>query len=382
MDRRLLGYYNRELQHLREGGAEFAREFPKIAARLALEEFSCADPYVERLLEGFAFLSARVHLKLDAEFPRFTQGLIETVYPDYLCPLPSMAIVKFEPEEKEAALAPGFVVKRGTFMRSQVGKGDTAACTFSTAHDVRLLPLAITEARYFIKAVAELNLPRELNARAAFRLRFRKTIPEPFKEIRADPLIVHIRGADEFPSQIYEQLFAHKSRLVVYSPSERKICGQPLSADCIRRVGFTPEQALLPPVAHGFEGYRLLREYFAFPQRFLFFELAGFQEAFAQVKGDEVDLVILLEEPDTRLEGRVDKSSFDLFCTPAINLFEKTCDRILISDRFSEFHVVPDKVRPLAFEVYQITSVVGYGDTPSQQRQFLPFYQARDTDLE
>ena len=147
-------------------------------------------------------------------------------------------------------------------------------------------------------------------------------------------------------------------------------------------MGFAPEQALLPPAPHGFEGYRLLREYFAFPQRFLFFELSGFQKALSQATGDEVDLVIALDEPDTRLEGRVDKSCFDLFCAPAINLFEKTLDRVLISERFSEFHVVPDRNRPLDFEIYSVTSVTGYGETPDQERRFLPFYQARDTDLE
>src|SRR5437879_9429016 len=136
MDERLLSLYNVELRHLRHMAGEFAREYPKIAGRLALDRDAkeiCPDPYVERLLEGFAFLAARVHLKLDAEFPRFTQGLLETVYPDYLCPVPSMAIVKFEPEEQEAALAAGFVLKRGTLLRSQLAKGDRTACTFSTA---------------------------------------------------------------------------------------------------------------------------------------------------------------------------------------------------------------------------------------------------------
>jgi type VI secretion system protein ImpG len=385
MDERLLDLYNIELRHLRETAAEFGRDFPKIAGRLSLDleaKEACQDPYVERLLEGFAFLSARVHLKLDAEFPRFTQGLLETVYPDYLCPLPAMAIVKIEPEEQEGALAPGFVIKRGTLMRSQLSKGERTACTFSTAQDVRLLPLAITEARYFIRDLAELNLPRELGARAAFRIRLRKTIPEPFKTIQADPLVFHIRGADELPGQIYEQIFAHKTRLMVYSPSTRKFCGGPFPADSIGRVGFAPEEAMLPPAAHGFEGYRLLREYFAFPSRFLFFRLAEFQEAFAQAEGNEVDLIITLDEADTRLEGRVDKSCFDLFCTPAVNLFEKTLDRILLSNRFSEFHIVPDRNRPLDFEIYQIGSVTGFGETPDQERQFLPFYQARDTDLE
>src|SRR6516164_6919038 len=205
MDERLLAYYNSELRHVREMAGEFAREFPKVAGRLALDRDAkevCPDPYVERLLEGFAFLAARVHLKLDAEFPRFTQGLLETVFPDYQCPLPSMAIVKIEPEEAEGALAQGFVIKRGTLMRSHLGRGERTACTFTTAHDVRLLPLAITEARYFIRDLAELNLPRDLGARAAFRIRLRKTIPEPFKTIQADPLVFHIRGADELPGQI------------------------------------------------------------------------------------------------------------------------------------------------------------------------------------
>jgi type VI secretion system protein ImpG len=385
MDERLLDLYNLELRHLRETAAEFGRDFPKIAGRLSLDREAkeiCPDPYVERLLEGFAFLAARVHLKLDAEYPRFTQGLLETVYPDYLCPIPSMAIVKFEPEAQEGSLATGFKIKRGTLLRSQLGKGDRTACTFSTAQDVRLLPLTVTGAAYFIRDMAELNLPRELGAKAAFRIRLKKTIPNPFKEILADPLVFHIRGADELPGQIAEQIFAHKSRLVVQSPTGQKQCGSALASDCIRRSGFGPHQALLPPAPNGFEGYRLLREYFAFPQRFLFFELCQFQEALAQVEGNEVDFVITLNEADARLEGLVDKRCFDLFCTPAINLFEKTLDRILLSNRFSEFHLVPDRNRPLDFEIYQVASVTGYGDTPDEEQRFLPFYQAKDVELE
>ncbi len=385
MDRRLLEHYNEELRHLRGMASEFARDFPKIAGRLSLNPDSkvqCDDPYVERLLEGVAFLAARVHLKLDAEFPRFTQGMLETIYPDYLCPIPSMAIVKFEPEEQEGALAPGLPIPRGTLLRSQLGKGDRTACTFTTAHPVRLLPLNIAEARYFVRDLAELNLPQSLGAKAALRLRIKKTIPESFKLIQADPLVVHIRGGDELPGRIYEQIFSQKLRLVVQSPALRNQPGILLPADCIRPVGFGSEQALLPPAPQGFEGYRLLREYFVFPQRFLFFELSGFQSAIANLPGDEVDLIIALGEQDTRLEGRVDKSSFDLFCTPVINLFEKTLDRIPISHRVSEFHLVPDRNRALDFEVYKLTSVTGYGETPDQEQPFHPFYQAKDTELD
>jgi type VI secretion system protein ImpG len=385
MDERLLDLYNTELRHLRETAAEFGRDFPKIAGRLSLDleaKEICPDPYVERLLEGFAYLAARVHLKLDAEFPRFTQGLLETVYPEYLCPVPSMTIVKFEPEEREEALAEGFVIKRGTPLRSQLGKGDRTACTFTTAHDLRLLPLALTEVRYFSRDLAELNLPSHLGAKAALRIRLQKTVPMPFREIAVDPIIFHIRGADELPGQIYERIFAHKRWLVIQSATDHVPCGRPQAADRIRRVGFAANEALLPRAPQSFEGYRLLREYFAFPQRFLFFEVGGFQEALTQVSGEQVDLVIVLDEGDTRLEGRVDKSCLDLFCVPAINLFERTLDRMLVSDRLSEFHVVPDRNRPLDFEVYQLAGVTGYGETPDEEQRFLPFYQARDTDAE
>src|SRR5215510_5035249 len=108
MDQRLVEYYDRELRYLRELGVEFAAEFPEVARQLELGAVACADPYVERLLEGFAFLAARVHLKLDAEFPRFTEHLFEVVCPNYLAPTPSLAVVRFTPDIRQAVLQQGF----------------------------------------------------------------------------------------------------------------------------------------------------------------------------------------------------------------------------------------------------------------------------------
>ena len=159
MDPRLLRYYNQELQHVREMGAEFARQFPKIAARLGVDGIEVSDPYVERLLEGFAFLAARVQLKLDAEFPRFTQRLLEILYPQFLAPTPSMLIAQFRPDMNDGNLASGFVIPRGSSMRSQLGKGDATACEFRTAHEVRLLPLEVAAASYFSYA-PDLPLPQ------------------------------------------------------------------------------------------------------------------------------------------------------------------------------------------------------------------------------
>ena len=140
MDRRLLKLYNSELEHLRAMGAEFAKEYPKIAGRLGgLDEFQpCQDPFVERLLEGFAFLTARIQLKLNAEFPRFTQSLLETIYPHYLAPTPSMCIAHFKPDLNEGGLADGFLIPRNSSLYSMLGKTDQTRCEYRTAHDVTL----------------------------------------------------------------------------------------------------------------------------------------------------------------------------------------------------------------------------------------------------
>src|SRR5688572_28581213 len=141
MDPRLLQYYNVELQHLREMGAEFAEQFPKIAARLGMNGLEVTDPYVERLLEGVGFLAARVHLKLDAEFPRFTQALLETIYPHYLAPTPSMVVVQCAPDADDPNLARGFTVPRRSTMQGVLGAEDVTACEFRTAQVVELWPI-------------------------------------------------------------------------------------------------------------------------------------------------------------------------------------------------------------------------------------------------
>ncbi|MBV9390957.1 MAG: type VI secretion system baseplate subunit TssF, partial [Verrucomicrobia bacterium] len=167
MDERLLEHYNSELRHVREMAGEFAREFPKIAGRLALDRDAkevCPDPYVERLLEGFAFLAARVHLKLDAEFPRFTQALLETVYPHYLSPVPAMGVVRLETNPNEPGSEEGFLLERGSALRST---GEETPCQFRTAHDVRLWPIKIADSRYYTRNLIELDLPGSLSIKAA-----------------------------------------------------------------------------------------------------------------------------------------------------------------------------------------------------------------------
>ncbi len=384
MNRTFLGLYNNELHHLREVAGEFAREFPKIAGRLALDRDAkeeCPDPFVERLLEGFAYLAARVQLKLDAEFPRFTQSLLETVYPHYLCPTPSMAIVRMEADPQSPGSPEGFLVARGSVLRGSSSSSDTA-CEFRTAHDVRIWPLRVTEGKYLTRNMAELGLPNSLRGKAAIRIRLATNGGAKLKTLDLDRLPIFLRGLSETPSSIYEQVFSRATHVVIRTSKANGNISHVLPASTIKRQGINESEALLPYAPRGFEGYRLVHEYFAMPERFMFFEFTELAAAIKKCDCEEVDVIILLREAEPRLENVVDAQSFELFSTPIINLFPKRLDPISLGDKSSEYHAVADKTRPLDFEIYQIQQVVGQGASADSQQIFRPFYMARDVDLE
>ena len=380
MDPRLLHYYNRELQHIREMCGECAKEYPKIAARLGLEGFECADPYVERLLEGFGYMAARVQLKVDAEFPRFTQHLLEMVYPHYLAPMPSMTVVQFQPDLNEGALGEGFVLPRGSALRSRLGKGDQTPCEYRTAHDVTLWPLELAEAEYLgsTAAVAALGITELHEVKAGIRWRLRCTAGLTFDKLALDGLPLYLQGAEELPMRLYEQLLANALAIVVQPAKGTKAWREVAAKSAIRPLGFANDEALLPYGPRSFQGYRFLQEYFAFPERYMMVELGGLGSGVRRCTDSELDIVVLLSDSDPVLENSVDASHFALFCAPAVNLFEKRADRIHLTDRQTEHHVVPDRSRPMDFEVHSVTEVEGFGTGADEKQEFLPFYAASD----
>ena len=382
MDPRLLRYYNEELRHLREMGAEFAQQFPKIAARLGLEGLEVTDPYVERLLEGFAFLAGRVQLKIDAEFPRFTQRLLEILYPQFLTPTPAMLIAQFHPDLNDPSLAKGLTLARGNVMHGQPGKAGTTACEFRTAQALTLWPLTLTQAEYFTHA-ADLPmaaLPEWRKYRSGLRLRLRTTAGLDFSQLSLQDLRLHCAGLDEVAYRLHELLGGHTLGVLVLPSRRPAAWHEALDGDCVDLVGFDDDQALLPETLQGLEGYRLLQEYFAFPQRYLFVDLAGVGDALRRNGGDEVDIVILFTRLDSALLQSVDASSLALHCVPAINLLERRCDRIHVANDTSDFHIVPDRTRPMDFEVHTVTEVVGFGTGVQAEWRFLPFYNAFHTE--
>src|SRR5918996_250875 len=206
MDPRLLRYYNLELQHLREMGAEFAQQFPRIAARLGMNGLEVADPYVERLLEGVGFLAARVQLKLDAEFPRFTQTLLEIIYPHYLAPTPAMVVAQLKPDSDDPGLAASRLVPRGTTMQSGTSGDDRTTCEFRTAQDVNLWPIELVSATYFSFAPdLPLNsLPIAERIKGGVRIRLKTPPGLRFSQLPLDSLTLYLTGADDVANKLYE----------------------------------------------------------------------------------------------------------------------------------------------------------------------------------
>jgi type VI secretion system protein ImpG len=378
MDPRLLQYYNQELQHLREMGAEFAQQFPKIAARLGMEGIEVVDPYVERLLEGVAFMAARVQLKLDAEFPRFTQRLLEIVYPNYLAPVPAMLVAQFQPDLNDNNLARGFTVSRGSGLLAQAGKEDRTNCEFRTAHEVTLWPLEITSAQYFSFApdlpLSSLRVGQRV--KGGVRLRLRATAGLTMNQLALDRLPVYVAGGDEVSFKLHELCLGACVGVLVRPLTQSQAWYEWLPAESVRPAGYRDDEALLPPSARSFQGYRLLQEYFAFPHRFLFFDVHGLGPALRRHAGNELEIVLLFERGESALESVVDASNFALFCTPAINLFPRRTDRIHLTDDTYSYHVVVDRTRPMDFEVFEIMEVTGYGVGSDSEQPFFPFYAA------
>ena len=377
MDSRLLRHYESELAYLREMGAEFAESYPKVASRLGMEGLEVADPYVERLLEGSAFLAARVQLELELQYPAFTAHLLDVVYPHYLAPTPSMMVARLDPEPD----ADGFVLARGTLLRSGMIEGVSSPCQFRTAADLALWPVEIAEAEYVdgrgaLVAAGVAQAGGE--ARAAVRLRLRRQNGGPLSELGMDRLRLFVGGAAP-GGPLHELLCAESCALV--ARSARRGAGDwtlPLAGGRVRAAGLDPDEALLPCPPQSFDGYRLLQEYFAMPERLQFLDLEGLTGALVRCDGPEMDLYVLLRHGRAEIGREIAADAFTPNCVAAVNLFEKRCDRVPVGTHDAEFHVVVDRTAPLDFEVHSLVSVTGISADGGQGTEFRPFYSADD----
>ncbi len=374
MDPRLLRAYNDELAYLREAAREFGEEHETVAGRLGLKTPTDPDPYVERLLEGVAFLAARVNLKQQDQYPEFTQHLLQAVQPHYLAPTPSICIAGFEPQEGDPALEKGLSVPRGTQLTALAADHANVPVVFRTGHEVKLWPIRISQVEYLSSraAVAPFAAAADVRAESGLRLRFSATGGSALAKIDPKDLPLYLAGSEAVPGELYRQLIG-QCVAVMARDSATSTSGGWTTLPKPRAIGFSDEESLLPAEMRAFRGYRLLGEYFACPERFLFVDLPDIGKAFAGCK-NECDVVLLFSRASPVLDGALDTSNFRLFATPAINLFEKQLGRVQLDPHKHEFHVVPDRTRPLDFEVFRILDVQAHGRSNGEGRTVAPLY--------
>jgi type VI secretion system protein ImpG len=396
----LLGYYERELVYLRQMGAEFARKYPKIAGRLLLEADKCEDPHVERMIEAFAFLASRVHLKIDDEFPEITDALMNVLYPHYLAPIPSMSIARFSLDPDQGKLTAGYLIERGSTLYSRPIQG--TPCKFRTCYPVALWPLEVASAS--LDSVDPVD-SRGKWAEARLKISIRCLNDTQLSTLRLgderapliDSLRFYISGESQLVYPLYEMLFNNVTK-VTLRPSEgprtggtgdgrptrrsQSRAGSPPRIDMpptsLNAAGFEGDEGMLPYTPRSFPGYRLLTEYFAFPEKFLFFDVRGLAKAAAAGFGAEFDILIYLRDvPPPR--SVVDEGTFQLGCAPIVNLFNKIAEPIQLTQQQNEYHIVPDVHRQLATELYSVESVTTTDPYLQKSRQFQPFYSFRHT---
>lgn len=373
----LYPYYDRELVFIRQLSQEFARQFPAAASRLLLEPNRSVDPHIERMIEAFALLAGRVHHKLDDEFPELTDALLSVLYPHYLAPIPSMSVVQFGLNPAQAQLPEGFPIPAQTRLKTRDAI-DGLRCEYRTGYPVTLWPVAVTEASLTTPPFPQGWKPPPRTA-AALRLKLECVSEIPFSALALERLRFFLFGDMAVIGGLYELLFNH-ARQIVFRPLERATALQPVVCDPrenIKPVGFEPDEGLLPYGKQSFPGYRLLTEFFAFRNKFLFFDLGGFDKIHDAGFHQQLEVVIFLDRTQANLEQSVEASTFRLNCTPVINLFEQTAEPKPITHTRSEYLIAPDVAYPLGMEVYSVESVASVDPTKGATTEYQPFYSFR-----
>lgn len=399
MNREFLDLYNRELGYLREHAREFADEYPGIAERLGGLVEGQGDPMIAGLLEGAAFLAARVQLKLKHEFPEFTQNLLEQLVPNYLAPTPSVLLARVDPAYGDPALRDGPRIARGAHIDATYRERERQiVCRFRTTAALRLWPFDVAAAEYFTHpaplqalgvgggdAVAGMRLT--LRHRSAPRLEDesaeRTGAPDPqtwFAGCALDVLPIHLVGPEADAVAICEQLFADCTAVFL------RYCdafGDPvlvrLGREQIEPLGYDADEVLIPKDDRLFDGFDLLREYFMFPRKFLGFRLTGLAGSLPAVRSRLLDIVFTFDEVSQRLAAAVRPDAFALHAVPAVNLFEMSLDRVPVETGRHEYHLVADRSRPLDFEPHRILQVFAHHPGRTGKVPVPPLYAPRST---
>ena len=372
----LLAYYERELEFIRSMAVDFAKKYPAIASSLQLPSVvgPTADPHVERLIEAFAMLAARVQLRVDDEFSEITDALLGILYPHYVAPVPSLAILQLEPDPDGACPPQGLRIARGATLYSKpVQSYGGVRCRFRTSYPVTLWPIQIESAE--LASATALGTPVPSGVRSILRLRLRTVGNVTFGQLVVDRLRLYLGAQANVGHRLYELMCRDPRGLAVQrNPGA---AARMLPESCVTPVGFACEEGILEYPPESFLGYRLLQEYFSFPQKYLFVDLCDLDLARVGPEDASVDVSVLLPDDRSELDLRVRARDFRLGCTPAVNLFEMRADPIRVTQTAIEYPVFPDVRHQRAYEVYSVRSASTVERGTGKVTDYEPIYTAR-----
>ncbi len=367
---KLLDYYQRELNFLRELGSEFASQHPKIAGRLRMDADAIEDPHVSRFVEASALLAARTRLKIDDEFPEICQAILQALYPHYLSPTPPATIVQLAVTDKAAETSEGTLIPRGARLESEPIEGEP--CRFQTCFESRLWPIHLQAVDYLVPPLPIASSPWNKDVQAAIRLRFSVNSPKTdMANLHIDGFPLFLGGSAACSNALAEALFGNVLGVALSNGQDNIHWLDPKS---IQPMGYEGEQSLLPPNVRSLSAYRILSEFFAMNDKFRFVHV-GFQGKWAQTVGkSKAEVIIFLERMHPVLQRELDRDALRIDCTPAVNLFFKRAEPIRMTDNQVEFRVIPNARGPASAEIFSIDRVTAMSAS-GEEREFLPFFQ-------
>ncbi len=378
----LLPYYESELGFLRRYSREFSERYPKIAGRLLMGGEVCEDPHIERMIQAFALLNARVAKRLDDDYPEFTEALFAVLYPHYLQPFPSCSIVQMDYAAAASQLTSATRIERGTVLTSRKVRG--ADCSFRTAYPVTVAPVALTSAAFnpILEAPAAVRLPA--GAGAGISITLSGSSPQAgLRQLGLGKLRVFLDGEASFCAALRDALFMRS----VSAWAEDGNSGRWIQLDAVPLLpaGFDEQDALIDFPARSHAAYRLLTEYFSFPEKFNFVDIdtdALLSRLPAGCRAVTLHLAVSGVRADSnlaRMLGTLSSQNLRLGCTPVVNLFKKRGEPIRLTHTSASYPVVADSRRAFAYEVVSIDSVNMVRQTPQGETivQFRPFYSLR-----
>lgn len=398
MNREFMELYNRELSLFYEHAEEFSVEYPGVAERLGSMLKDNPDPMIGGLMEGAAFLATRVQLKLKHEFSTFTNSMLEQLVPGFLAPVPSVTMVQIQPLYGDPALREGQLIKRGAALEAVYRDRERrVACRYDLVEDLLLHPLEITGSEFFgsVAPIEGMGFVVDPEAQSGIRIGFRlrtspkeKAEPDPTKPIESpnawaeglaiDALTVHLTDQESDAVAIYEQIFGHTAQIVLrWREPGGKFAHRTLPVDeVLEQIGFGDDEALYPLDHRVFRGFDFIRDYLVFPKRFLGFRLRDFGKYLKGIRTTTFEMILVLDDINARLSTMLDENSFSLFCATAINLFEKTTDRILLTRDDHEYQVVPERTRYLEYEPHQVLRVEALQADRNRKSTVFPLYSS------